>query len=102
MKKYPHEIRAAIEVYVELGTVSVHMHVRDEQGRPSCSLEKFPAFRFPPTTRPMTQRAQQVNQQWDTYGIQPTQKFIGRPEGMMKHWWNPEEIEKAMNLKVMP
>jgi 3-polyprenyl-4-hydroxybenzoate decarboxylase len=65
-------------------------------------VKKGVPLKFPPTTRPMTQRAQQVNQQWDKYGIQPTQKFIGRPEGMMKHWWNPDEIEKAMNLKVMP
>ncbi len=40
---FPHEIRAAIEECVELGAVSVHMHVRDEQGRPSCSLENFHA-----------------------------------------------------------
>jgi len=65
-------------------------------------IKKGVPLKYPPTTRPMTQRALDVNRQWDQYGIAPTPKFIGRPEGMMKHWWNPEEIEKAMNLKVMP
>ena len=65
-------------------------------------VKKGVPLKFPPTTRPMTERALLVNREWDKYGIRPTAKYIGRPEGMMKHWWNPEEIEKAMHLKVMP
>ena len=38
---YPDEIRKAIEECVEIGAVSVHMHVRDDEGRPSASLENF-------------------------------------------------------------
>jgi len=59
-------------------------------------------LKFPPTTRPQTQTAVMVNEKWDKYGIAPTQRYIGRAEGMMKHWWNPEEIEKVMKLIVNP
>ncbi|MFQ6672077.1 MAG: UbiD family decarboxylase, partial [Candidatus Tectimicrobiota bacterium] len=59
-------------------------------------------LKFPPTTRPRTSMAARVNQEWDQYAVRPTEKYIGRPEGMMKHWWDPEEIEKAMTLKVIP
>ena len=38
---YPDEIRNAIEECVDLGAVSIHMHVRDDEGRPSASLENF-------------------------------------------------------------
>ncbi|MFQ5913625.1 MAG: 3-keto-5-aminohexanoate cleavage protein [Nitrospinota bacterium] len=38
---FPDEIRSAIEDCVDIGAVSVHMHVRDDRGRPSASLENF-------------------------------------------------------------
>ena len=43
-----------------------------------------------------------VNQRWEKYGIERTQDYIGSPEGMMRHWWSDEEIQKVMSLEVMP
>ena len=59
-------------------------------------------LKFPPTTRPSTQTALDINKNWDDYGIKGTEEYIGTPNGMMKHWWSDEEIEKVMSLKVMP
>ena len=59
-------------------------------------------MKFPPSTRPATQTALDVNKRWDHYAINPTDEYIGQPEGMMRHWWSDEEIEKVMTLKVMP
>ncbi len=59
-------------------------------------------LKFPPTTRPATNTCLMVNQKWDKYGIDRTQEYIGSPEGMMRHWWSNEEIQKVMSLQVMP
>jgi hypothetical protein len=33
-----------------------------------------------------------VNKKWKEYGIQPVDKFIGSPVGIMRNWWQtPEE-----------
>ena len=59
-------------------------------------------LKFPPTTRPATETCLGVNQRWGQYGIQGTRDYIGSPEGMMKHWWGDEEIQKVIDLEVMP
>ena len=59
-------------------------------------------LKFPPTTRPAYNTSLMVNQRWDKYGIDRTKEFIGSPEGMMRHWWSDEEIQKVMSLEVMP
>lgn len=59
-------------------------------------------LKFPPTTRPATETALKVNANWDSYGIERTKEYIGSPEGMMKHWWTDEEIQKVISLQVMP
>lgn len=61
----------------------------------------FP-LKFPPTTRPRSDVALNVNRRWAELGIKPTEHYIGRPEGIFKHWWNDEEIIAARDLKVMP
>jgi UbiD family decarboxylase len=47
--------------------------------------------KFPPTTRPSNRIVELVNQHWESYGIQPVERFIGSPVGMMKSWWEEEE-----------
>lgn len=59
-------------------------------------------LKFPPSTRPRSDVALEVNRRWAELGIQPTEQYIGRPEGMFKHWWNEDEIEAARDLKVLP
>lgn len=59
-------------------------------------------MKFPPTTRPATQICLDVNHRWNRYGINPTRDYIGSSEGMMRHWWSDEEIQKVMSLQVMP
>ena len=59
-------------------------------------------LKFPPTSRPRSNTALEVNRRWEEYGIRPTRRYIGKPEGMFKHWWNDEEIIAARDLKVMP
>ncbi len=68
----------------------------------SDGMGKGVPLKFPPTTRPATQGCLDVNKKWDNYGIEPTKEYIGTSEGMMRHWWSDEEIEKVMSLKVMP
>jgi len=43
-----------------------------------------------------------VNRRWAELGIKPTERYIGRPEGIFKHWWEDEAIIAARDLKVMP
>ncbi len=59
-------------------------------------------LKFPPSTRPATETCLRVNQQWGQYGIGRTEEFIGTPEGMMRHWWSDEEIQRVIDLDVMP
>jgi 4-hydroxy-3-polyprenylbenzoate decarboxylase len=59
-------------------------------------------LKFPPTTRPRSNAALEVNRRWEEYGIRPTPRYIGKPEGMFKHWWKDQEIIAARDLKVMP
>ena len=54
------------------------------------------------TTRPANETCLQVNERWGQYGIERTKEFIGAPEGMMKHWWQDEEIQRVIDLEVMP
>lgn len=77
-----------------------HWAPRDIWG--SEGVRKGVPLKFPPTTRPQTAIAELVNERWEQYGIGPVDRYIGRPEGMFKHWWNPQEIEKVRSLKVMP
>ena len=65
-------------------------------------VKKGIPLKFPPTTRPQTEIALKVHEEWDSYGIKPTPKFIGRPEGMMKHWWDSKEIQKLINHEIWP
>jgi UbiD family decarboxylase len=65
-------------------------------------VRKGVPLKFPPTTRPQTATAALVNERWERYGVRPVERYIGRPEGMFKHWWEPEEIERVRSLKVMP
>ena len=59
-------------------------------------------LKYPPTTRPRSDVALNVNRRWAELGIKPTERYIGRPEGIFKHWWSDEEIIAARDLKVMP
>ena len=59
-------------------------------------------LKFPPSTRPATKTCLEVNRKWDSYGIKPTKEYMGSPEGMMRHWWTDEEIQRVIDLKVMP
>ena len=59
-------------------------------------------LKFPPSTRPASQICLDVNKKWDSYGIKPTKEYMGSPEGMMRHWWTDEEIQRVIDLKVMP
>lgn len=59
-------------------------------------------LKFPPSTRPATETCLRVNSRWNQLNIQPTAKYIGSPEGMMRHWWSDEEIRKVIEHKVMP
>jgi UbiD family decarboxylase len=59
-------------------------------------------LKFPPSTRPATETCLRVNSRWNQLNIQPTAKYIGSPEGMMRHWWSDEEIRKLIEHKVMP
>jgi len=65
-------------------------------------VKKGIPLKFPPTTRPQTEIALKVHEEWDSYGIKPTPKFIGRPEGMMKHWWDSKEIQRLINHEIWP
>ena len=59
-------------------------------------------LKIPPSTRPASQICLDVNKKWDSYGIKPTKEYMGSPEGMMRHWWTDEEIQRVIDLKVMP
>ncbi|OGL02660.1 MAG: hypothetical protein A3D33_00445 [Candidatus Rokubacteria bacterium RIFCSPHIGHO2_02_FULL_73_26] len=59
-------------------------------------------LKFPPTSRPRSDTALRVNQRWSELGIQPTSRYIGKPEGIFKRWWEDAEIIAARDLKIMP
>jgi hypothetical protein len=59
-------------------------------------------LKFPLSTRPRSNVALNVSRRWDELGIKPTARFIGRPEGIFKNWWQDEEIVAARDLKVLP
>jgi UbiD family decarboxylase len=59
-------------------------------------------LKFPLSTRPRSNVALNVNRRWEELGIRPTERYIGRPEGIFKNWWDDEEIIAARDLKVMP
>lgn len=65
-------------------------------------VKKGIPLKFPPTTRPQTELALKVNEEWNKYGVNPTARYIGRAEGMMKHWWNSEEIKRVLNREILP
>lgn len=59
-------------------------------------------LKFPPSTRPATETCLKVNKRWDEYGIERVGDYIGAPEGMMRSWWKDEEIQRVIDLEVMP
>ncbi len=65
-------------------------------------VKKGIPLKFPPTTRPQNELALKVHEEWEKYAINPTEKYIGRPVGMMKHWWDPEEIKRVIRREILP
>lgn len=65
-------------------------------------VKKGIPLKFPPSTRPQTELALKVNEEWDKYRIKPTEKYIGRAVGMMSHWWDSEEIKRVITREILP
>lgn len=64
-----------------------------ERGRP---------LRFPPSTKPSTLLARQVNDEWRRYGITPAPCYNGRPAGMMQSWWESDVIQQYIDGRMDP
>ncbi len=60
------------------------------------------ALRFPPSSRPSTPLALRINEQWDSYGIAPAPHYQGKPQGMMKHWWDHNAIQQLIDGQIDP
>lgn len=57
----------------------------------SDGVNKGEPQKFPPTSRPAQDTINLVNEKWGKYGIEPVEKFIGSPVGIMRNWWTPPD-----------
>lgn len=59
-------------------------------------------LKFPPLVRPSPDMMRRVNKRWASFGIKPAKDYSGSSEGMFKHFWDPEMIEKVERLEITP
>ncbi|MBI3092590.1 MAG: UbiD family decarboxylase [Candidatus Tectomicrobia bacterium] len=65
-------------------------------------VEKGRPLRFPPSTKPSTVLARQVNDGWQRYGITPAPCYNGKPAGMMQSWWESDLIQQHIDGRMDP
>ena len=65
-------------------------------------VDKGIPLKYPPIVRPSPDMMRRVNERWPDLGVKPVKEYVGKPEGMFKHFWKPEMIDKVEQLEITP